>query len=293
MGTYRFYQNGMLVGEAHNVLTTLGRQAIYRHLAQVEAGYARSIGVGIGDSTALATDVALEFEVNRTEIIQSAPDFINDKVVFKARLPQELEAEIREASIWSGFDSAAGTPTFGTLISFTEDEDWDNGTFETDNTRYGGESLRLTATTGLTSEATALDVSYDFSGMLQNQEFKLAVFVADVNCDEVTFHLGTDVSNYYEFSYPTPTSGYQFATFAKKDAVAVGSPDWSSITVIRVGILAGAGTTNVDFDAFRSDLSVSEEDIDIIVSRAVLPQPIIKTDNAPMDIEYTLSVSIT
>lgn len=292
MGLYRFYQDGDLVGECWNILTTSGRQAIYNYMAQNGAGYARAIVVGAGDTAATVADQELEFEVEAAEIVQSAPDFVNDEIVFKARLPQELIMDIREIGLHSNFETPLTTSDEAVLFFTSEEEEWDNGTFESANARMGGEALRLSAAAATTEIASLVDLSYDFSEMAANQNFVLAVYVGDANCDSISVRFGVDASNYYEITESSPSSGYQIIKLMKKDAVETGTSDWSNITQISVSVTGTGGTTTVDFDGLRTQRFDPADEIGVLVSRSVPAEPIVKNSESPMDIEYRISVSV-
>jgi hypothetical protein len=291
IGTYRFYEDGKLVCARKNLITTEGSAQILRYFAGIERVLAASVAVGVGTAAAATSDTALQFEIDRTDVILVSPDFLNENIVFKARLPKEMVASIREVGLFSQF---AAQVTGNMVANFTSDEIWDVGTFESANARVGGEALRLTGTAGGSQTSVLLGLGLDFSSMSANQYFKLAAYLADSNCDSIVIRFGTDGSNYYSFTVASPSSGYNVFLLQKSAGAVTGVPDWANITQLTVIVDAEvAVNTTVDLDGLRAEQFDIVDPANILISRAVLGTPITKTDEKTMDIEYELAIGVT
>src|ERR1700750_515386 len=101
------------------MISTRGKQHIKRYLAHQVGDIARSVSIGVGGLAENVAHTALQFEMGRSDIILVSYDYVNDKIVFKATLPQEMSGKIYEVAIWSQNQStSAGEFTSKLLSSF-------------------------------------------------------------------------------------------------------------------------------------------------------------------------------
>jgi hypothetical protein len=300
-GTIRFYENGELVHEQSNLVTTLGNQHILRHFSGIEKGIAQSIAVGVGDTAAAVGDTELEFEIEQADVLLVSPDFTEETVIFKGRLSRGLEAIISEAGLWSVPE--IGRSDLGRMLFRFEDTDgWDAGTYDNTNTKIGNNSLVLNPALSTTETAViandpdlgGVGLTLDFSTMGAAQPFKLAADVADANCESIEIMFRTDASNYYTLTIATPAVGYDIFDLVKGSAVATGTPDWANITQAAIAVTAEAGgASQVDFDGLRVE-RFDGSDVDaVLVTHAILSTPYVKTGDRATDVEYSLSVAVT
>lgn len=290
-GTYRFYQDGELIAEQDNLITTEGKKAILRYLAGHTGAFVRSLAVGTGTTAASLTDTTLNFEVARAGVTVTSPDYITQKLVFKATLPQDAEFAIWEI----GALSVAETELYGKmLLTFdSETEFWTVGSFQVDTSRIGGDALRVNAALSTTVTSTLNDIFMDTADYRDNDKFSLAYHPQDANLNSLKIRFKTDASNYFEYTIPTLTAGYKIATWAKSAMTKTGAPDWANITSMDLIVQAkAAGATNVDFDGLRIDTTTVTNPDYALVSRTVLGAAVIKTDVSQMDVEYTVDVTI-
>ena len=296
-GTYRFYQDGVLLSEQTNLLTIKGKQQVLRLLSSQIAKLGESIAVGVSGTTATTSDDALSFELARTKISVSSPDFVNNKIVFKGTLPGDISGIIYEVGLWSLLNNAySGTYESKVLVSFdSANEFWPSGaSWQTANARIGIDALRLAPLTSATANLSLSGVALDLLGYSDADQFKLAYWVQNAFCANVKLKFMTTVSDYYTYTITTPSSGYHMQSFGKGNFTSTGSPTWSNITTVDVSATATAGgACNVDFDGIRIEDTDSYNPEYFLISRAVLVSPITKNPYSPMDIEYTLDAVIS
>ena len=292
-GTFRFYENGRLVGEQQNLITAAGKRAILSFLAGWQGNFASAIAVGSGQTAANTTDTGLELEWSRTPIIVISPDFINTTLVYKARLETMESGKIYEAGVVS--DVAADANYRSRMITGFDStiENWNAGAFTTSNARIGTEALRVTAATGVSTLARNLDTPIDLSGYSNIDKFAFAYNNGNISASNVLVRFYTDDSNYFTRTIAAPgAAGYKIEKFSKSDFVATGSPNWGNITSTAVGVTGSGGTATIDFDMIRIDDKDTYVDNNVLVTRTVLGSPITKSPGLPLDIEYTLDITI-
>lgn len=291
-GEYRFIENGKIVARVENLITTAGKRVIMQYLAGMRSGLASHIAVGSVNNAAALTDTELAFEFARGEVTSVSPDYTNTLLVYKARLDQNAAGQIYEAGLWS-------TTDFGSeyvsrlLLDFDSNTDiWSAGSFVT-GSRVGVDMLRLAPATSTTVTANRNDTYYDLSGYSNSDEFRMTYNVGNANTASVALRFYTDASNYYTYTINTPTAGYKYATFNKTNFVATGTPSWANITYASVSATANAsGAAQVDFDGVRIEDKDTFTDNNILISRAVPGSPITKTVGLPMDIEYSIDITL-
>jgi hypothetical protein len=294
-GIFRFIQDGQVVAEGRNLLTTEGKKIILRYLAGQRRVIGDTLAVGVGTSAAAISDETLDFEFQRAAVTVVSPDFDNSLIIFKGTLPVGAQGEIREAGLWSQADSETSGPFVSRLL-FTFDEDtesWSVGTYTSDAERIGGDSLAVTATASTTTSTEHGSLAFDFSGYSDTELIKLSYYVNNSNCSSIVIRLKTDDSNYYSYTISTPSSGHHIFEFDKSGGSATGTPDWSSIAEVELRVTAtGGGSTTVDFDAMRVEDTDSLNPEYVLISRTVLGSPLQKTIDKQMDIEYTWEITI-
>lgn len=290
-GTYRIYQDGILVAEQSNLITTEGKKAILRYLAGHSGAIARSLAVGTGTAAATLADTKLQFEVGRANISVMSPDYVTQKIVLKATLPQDAEFAIWEI----GALTVAETETYGKmLLTFDQDsEPWTVGTFQVDINRIGADALRVNAALSTTTTSTLNDIFMETGDYLDTDKFTMAYAPVDANLNSLKLRLKTDASNYFEYTFTQLTAGYKIETWAKSAMTKTGAPTWDSITSADLIVNAkAAGATNVDFDGLRIDSILVANTDYALVSRTVLGAAVVKLDTSQMDVEYTLDLVI-
>lgn len=116
------------------------------------------------------------------------------------------------------------------------------------------------------------DFDLDLEDLFENHgRIKFWNYMTDDNIDDITLTLKTDDSNYYTILATTQDNGDAFAEdewtkigFVLDDAVAVGTPDSSNITEIKIDYDPGTGFTSAA--DFRVDLmfSIFPDEMDLL-----------------------------
>lgn len=315
-GIFRFYQNGELIGEAENRLTEIGRILAIKTLSGAVPSFGTSIGVGTGDSendvpsgSSLATNTRLDFRVATAPVIATNIDDKDqyDAIMFKAKITDPLFYKIYEVGLFAdplisgstgyrdelilSFENTDNlfNPSAGTSGLYLSDDSYNSanafftslgtGSAYDNNFRIGRKALVLTGFSGeiiTTNGFNALD-QYDDLDKLT------LAFGAPSGSTTVTVKFYTNTA----FRSYTFTGANTYNVVAKNlaDGTNSGSFDWNNIT--KIGVSA-SGTAVLDglkienFNIFDTNRGM--------VSRAKLPNVLVKLANIPVDIEYTLRI---
>lgn len=294
-GIYRFYQNGELVGESENLLTTEGKRLILRYLAGQAPDLGGAIGLGVGAVAANVADTRLTFEVDRAIVTLKNADYNTNVVIFKTTIPQEKVYKIYESCLWSTATNSLTDYSSRMLSTFDLDvETWSSMTVDSTIARTSLDSGRVDAGSNATT-STRLQVDMDLSGYSGNDVFLLAFNKVNANITDLAlaFENSTGGSFKSNISIAGLSTGYNVLAFPKSGFTATGTIDWAAITQFGVDVKAGPTAGYVILDGLRiEDTDTINQDF-ILVSRSVLGTPLTKTDIAPMDIEYALEFTIT
>jgi hypothetical protein len=294
-GVYRFYQNGELVGESKNVLTTEGKRLILRVLAEQASSLGQAIGVGVGATAAVIGDKRLQWEVDRSAVAIRSADFDNSRVIMKTTLPQNAVYKIYEVGLWSQFVNSINSETAARTISTfeTDIENWTNVTVDSTQARTSKDSLRIDAAISSTKIASA-DTLMDLSGYSGADQFNIAFYKANNNINTLALAFDSASGTFRRtLTVSALPVGYNVLTMNKGDFTSTGTPSWSAITKINVEVAAGATAGFLIMDGIRIEDADSVNPEYALISRSVLSSPLTKTDTAPMDIEYALEFNIT
>lgn len=272
------------------MITNVGKPEIVRFMAGWSGSIARSIAVGTSSVAASATDESLGFEFARADVALVSADLVGQAIIFKATLSEDVAGQITEVGLWS---QPAPTVASGSrmLFSFDSNTELWSGTFSTNPVRIGGDSLTLApaASGSLTRELTGFIL--DLSGYTTKATITTA-FNASSNVSSVKLRLGTDSSNYYETTISTPAAGYVVFSTAREAFSVTGTPSWDNIIYAAVVVSATAGgAATVDMDGIRIDDALADFD-NVLIARQVLGAPITKVAGIPMEIEYTLDITL-
>lgn len=282
------------------MITVEGKLHIKRYLAGFVPSIAESIAFGLGDKVEADTDTKLQFEVDRTDITLVSYDFVNNRLIFKAPVPEEYGGTIYEVALYSA-DANIAAGDFGSNIITTFDsatEDWTKVSDGTDSAfsttaRIGANALRQTPIASGSSTDALKELVLDLSGYSAADKFVLAFTSGNTFTSSINVKFYTDTSNYYQVNFGTPTTGYKIVEVAKGAAVATGTPDWSNITEIRVTTNSTAGgSATVDVDGLRIDDADTVSADYVMVSRELLSTPYVKQEGMTQDIEFALAVNV-
>lgn len=278
-------------------LTLNGKNFIKRYLAGQVPAIGKSIAFGIGGKAEVNTDLALQFEVARADVNLTSYDFINDRLIFKATIPDQFIGTIYEVGLFSSAASALNSNfTSQTISGFDSTKEfWTDGagnasTYTTANARVGGDWLVLSPATTATAKAVR-NIALNFASNNGSDYFTLAFNVGS-NVANVKLRFAVDGTNYYEYTATSPTAGYNLLQIPKNSFTATGTPNWANITAAQVSATAtGSGSASVNFDGIRID-SVQNDTDYVMISRELLASPFVKEVGKAQEIEFTLNVTI-
>lgn len=151
---------------------------------------------------------------------------------------------------------------------------WTGGTIDTTHTLLSGSAIKLSSVAGASVTAGQVG-TWDFSAA----DYISAYFFVD-DCTNFAYGDVTVGGNYIrlsttygvdEFAVPlylgnrTLRNGWNYIFFRKDDFMVTGSPNWSNITNIELGVKAKDSTTiNVTFDDFRNkDITYTEANLEL------------------------------
>ncbi|QWT29934.1 minor tail protein [Streptomyces phage TunaTartare] len=296
-GFYRFYQEGKLIAEHENLITTEGKRLILRYLAGQSPSLGGAIGLGVSSVAATVNDVVMGFEIERIPVSLKNADYTNNVVLFKGTIEQDSAFSIYEAGLWSTASNILSGEFDSKLITTfdLELEAWTNVVADTTANRTSADAVRIDAASSSTTQSR-IDVDMELSGYSANDTFYLAFSKPDNNITTIKL-VFEDIITGGSLSLTKTVSslptGYNVLAFRKGDFTASGTISWDSITRMGFDVTAGATGSYVILDGLRiEDLDTPNQDF-VLVSHTVLSSPLVKTSTAPMDVEYALDFNVT
>lgn len=296
-GIYRFYQDGKLISEHKNLLTTEGKRLILRYLAGQSPSLGAAIGLGVSSVAATVNDVALGFEIKRVSVDLKNADYTNNVVLFKGTIEQDVVFSIYEAGLWSSAaNNLSGEFDSRTLTTFDTDlEDWTNVTVDTTANRTSEDAVKVSAAISSTTQAR-LDTDMDLSGYSANDTFYLAFSKPNNNISTIKMIFEDTISSGSLSLTKTVSAlptGYNILAFRKGDFTSTGTVNWDNINRFGFDVTAGGTAGYVILDGLRvEDLDTPNQDF-VLVSHTILGSPLVKTNTAPMDVEYALDFNVS
>lgn len=283
------------------MITNQGMVHIKRYLAGWTPSIALSMAFGVGTEAPNVGDSALNFEVGRADIELTSYDFVQNKLVFKASLPEDFDATIYEVGLFS-LESNIVSGEYGSrlLASFdSETETWMQGsveaTYVTTNTRIGEDSAQVSPAANGTITVIQSDVVMDLSGYSAADEFSFAFYCANTNTSTIRYRFKTDASNYYDVTVASASiaAGFNVVKIMKGAAVPTGTPDWGQISSLEVTVSAkAAGAATVNLEGVRiEDMDTISPDY-VLVARVILATPFEKVSGRLQEIEFPLGVTV-
>lgn len=278
------------------MITTNGALHIKRYLGGSVGAIAQSIALGVGTAAEAVGSTAMDFEVIRANVILTSYDFVNNKLIFKATIPENFIGTVYEAGLWSlAVDASAGDYGSQTIATFESDsETWVGGTFAATAARIGVEALQHTPALSTSTTSTMSDIVYDLSGYSSADYFNFAYNVGNANTASIKYRFLTSAGNYYEFNIASPTAGYKVTKLTKGSATVTGAPTWSNITEVDVITTSTAGGASaVSFDGIRLEDADTTNTEYVLVARELLATPFTKVDTMAQDVEFALAVTVS
>ena len=314
-GVFKFYQNGELIGEAENSMTQVGRVLAIKTLMGAIPNFGTTLGVGV-DSTAnpalvggLIPSTKLGLRVATAPVVATNIDNESeyDVILYKGKISDSLYYRIHEVGLFSETINGNSTGYKSELVlafensdnialpngDFLADDDYSSSTifFTTvknttykDYFRIGRRAVVITAT----SSSPQIITTNSFVGLDEYDDLDVVTLAFGcLSSATVKIRFYTNDA-YKEYSF-AGSAGYNVVSVDLGSVLPAGSGnfDWANITKITMHKSSG-GT--VVLDGLKLD-NVNFLDVNKgLVSRAVLPTPIVKLANIPVDIEYSLRI---
>jgi hypothetical protein len=277
------------------MITTRGKQFFKRYLANQAGQVAGAVSVGIGNTAASTSDERLQFEFARVPLELVTYDAVNDRLVFKGALTEDISGTIYEVGLWTAETNIVSVNQEARIITTFDSvsEDWDVKVFDSVNTRIGADSLKHTPAASATTTSVLSGLSLDFVDNTSQDSFVLAYQVDNAFVSNIKVRFRTDASNYYEYTVSAPTVGFKFSSFLKSAATVVGTPDWADINEVSVSTTSTAGgAASVEFEGLRiEDNDTFSLDYGLI-ARFIPATPVVKPEGQILDFEYSLAVTV-
>lgn len=316
-GIYRFFQDGVLIGEQKNGLTLRGKNIAIKTLLGATNAFINSIGYGIdsasnslNSSSTIITNKILGFEIGRTPVVTSSFEVQDgqEALIFAGEINDSGQYNIYEIGTFLSQDNETSSRlTSEVIFEFDSTDNFNKyGTAATGTSSAGpiGASARIGGNTyylGKNQDATTNYVelitnpsSLEFLNNKTSQDlFKLAmVNTCTGEGASVYFRFYSNDSDYYQLKFVSDTaSGYQVLDLEKGSATINGLPDWKNINKVRI-----YNTTTSSFvllDALKIDYGQYYNDTNFgLISRAVLQNPIFKPSSTQITIEYSLLINL-
>lgn len=303
-GTYRVFEDGKLVAEGKNLITSAGKRIIAGYLSGARPSWVEALAVGSGAVAASTSDKYLNFEIARAAVTSRSVTYGGGvsgahRITLKAEIDNDISGDFYELGAYSlNVPDSAGI-TENILISFgTSEENWTfwDGTnwvatpevAEVTDSRVGPDGIVLASTGGL-KKYRLQDLRIDLSAYSSADSIVFATELLNGTTSSLVIRFNTDDSNYFSYTVASPStfaiSTYQAVAVSKGSWTATGNPSWSNITSIEFQITP-TGTVRMMIDGIRAQ---DEDFVDpdfALVSRAVLASPINKQAGSLMEIEY-------
>lgn len=303
-GKYIFKQNGEIIAEKENILTSNGINMINRYLTDSAVDWAGSIAVGALYTVSASTDTSLAYEVGRSNVQLKTYRTTSgsNQIILKASLDPQLIASIYEIGVYpqnldpSSLADNYYISDFSEIFGSSSVSSWKIGSSVatatntlTRNTSRSG-TYNILVPTG--SVAYRSGFNLDISDFDQNDYLQVLYFVsATSTAPSLSVSLKDSASlawNSSTAALTTSATGYYTASLSLTSLPDAGfSGLLDSVTLSLSG-----GTGSVTFDSIKIMSGNPKNVEEILVSRSSSTSPlIIKQYGQAVDIEYYLTVT--
>lgn len=284
-GKYRIFEDGALVAEADNVLTTAGKKEILGMIAGTSDRISRMV-LGVGDAAVSASDTTLHMPYVVTNVDFSVPLFggASSKIVYKSRLDEGVSGVLWEIGCYNG--------------NYTRNPfllNWGDATADANNIAgpaggVPGNEVRMGPTSPQLSTTTPFVISVDTAAGDLKLTDKIALGVKPSTATPCTVTVVlTDASNLTATAVYTTAANtnYQVLSLAISSWSVQSGFDWNRIS------LASATKQNVANNIIIDGLSIlSPTQAGTLLSHAKYTTGVVKRTGVRMDVEYELTFNL-
>lgn len=308
-GIYKIYENGQLVGEYPNVITTQGFNIIRNYLASSTKNWAGAIAVGaLNNNAPSVSDTSLEFELSRYNINVSGVR--GNNIVLSAEIDEKFSGQIFEVGIYPTISNESSVG-FDDRVIATFNENWTNiSGASLSSSNFEGADDNPLARSGYRSiifNDSALDAycetSVGISGYSDLDSISILYKTAQTGVSKtirLTFYddqFPTAGTRYYDFQFNGSSIGYKKVTQQLGYFTETGNFN-GQVSKIQLGSSAGDFAT-IHIDSIKFDDSDETNPDFALVSRALIGQAgesgsddyFEKRAGSTMSIEYEMELS--
>lgn len=286
-GKYVIRSNGKVVCEAENLITTTGLQMIKNYLAGVGPRFHSFIAYGTGEVAPDISDSRLGFQAGIVPVTLGA--VVSGEIVYKARIPEAEAGRFKELALFAEDISVYGSRAIATFDSSVDTIT--GGANDLTQGRFGLNSYTVSGTSAAPPSATqTFEVPLDLSDLSGSDEVTLSYFQNSGATSSVNVYLRTDSTKSLVFTFvPTPGLGYKTVSSFRSQATLSGAVNLASISSVKA-TFNNSAATNVSLDGLRINKAPLGAE-QMAVSRALLPDVLLKNPGQQMDIEYRLVIA--
>lgn len=296
-GIYRFFINGDLVAEQHNMLSLIGRRAAIRSMVGATNNFADQIVVGVGDganqvSGNYMTNTSLDFEVMREPVTAVGMGLADDEaIIFSGRFTPNYDVDVREIGLLP--TNIYGTDARDRLITSFDDPSYISASgsaavTENANMRVNTSGLFIPNGESATYEFGNQELSF-LAGLSPGSTFYLSGYKSSASAGSITINFIRADDTSKQVVVATPASaGYFVVNFPLffGQYVASNLPNRGGVNNGDYVSISFEAAEDTYLDAMR----VNDTEIPgyQLASRAVLTTPILLRADVQMNVEYRL-----
>jgi hypothetical protein len=302
-GTYIYYEDGQEIYRSENIITRYGKRFLTSFLAGRESFASKSMAFGIDSTAALDTNTRLGFEFYRAPVsfgstdIQTVNDTTTYAVVYKATIPQDVAGFITEVGIYPEFKESFSSYDSKFIADFDNQLDWTNTPLITTVDARIGQYLLGMSSNGTSAKEYKTNIqAMDLSGYSVNDTLKLAYVKNDANLQNIIIKFYSSPADYYYVTVtPETGTGYKLSSditlnnlFSNSSTANVDPTNINQIGIVITPV--SAQSTSVSLDGLRINDEDTFDPNFGLISRSVLPTPLVKLAGRQVDVEYRLDL---
>jgi hypothetical protein len=302
-GTYIYYENGQEIYRSENIITRYGKRFLTSFLAGRESFASKSMAFGIDSTAALDTNTRLGFEFYRAPVLFGSTDIqtLNDtttySIVYKATIPQDVAGYITEVGLYPEYRASTSSYDSKFIADFDSQLDWTNTPLITTVDARIGQYLLGMSSNGTSAKEYKTNIqAMDLSGYSVNDTLKLAYVKNDANLQNIIIKFYSSPADYYYVTVtPETGTGYKLSSditlnnlFSNYSTANVDPTNINQIGIVITPV--SAQSTSVSLDGLRINDEDTFDPNFGLISRSVLPTPLVKLAGRQVDVEYRLDL---